>query len=57
MLVVNQARSITENLVQMGVRKCPQSLIRGLAIAQKELEDIHKKMKKITAEAIDRDGL
>lgn len=39
MLVVNEARSITENLVQMGVA-VPAVLTKGLAIAQEELEDV-----------------
>lgn len=41
MLVVNEARSITENLVQMGV-SVPSVLIRGLAITQGELENVQK---------------
>ena len=55
MLVVNEARSITENLVQMGV-KVPSVLIRGLAIAQKELENIQED-EEDNSEAIDRDSL
>lgn len=55
MLVVNEARSITENLVQMGV-KVPSVLIRGLAIAQKELEDMQEDEEN-NSEAIDRDSL
>ena len=55
MLVVNEARSITENLVQMGV-KVPSVLIRGLAIGQKELEDIQEDEEN-NSEAIDRDSL
>ena len=51
MLVVNEARSITENLVQMGV-KVPSVLIRGLAIAQKELEDMQEDEEN-NSEAID----
>lgn len=37
MLVVNEARSITENLVEMGVA-VPQMFIKGLAIAQSKLD-------------------
>lgn len=39
MLLVNEARSITENLVQMGVA-VPAVLTKGLAITQRELEDL-----------------
>lgn len=38
MLVVNEARSIIENLVEMGVA-VPEVLIKGLAIAQAKLEE------------------
>lgn len=37
MLVVNEARSITENLVEMGVA-VPEVFIKGLAIAQSKLD-------------------
>ena len=37
MLIVNEARSIAENLVEMGVQ-VPEVLIRGLAIAEKNIE-------------------
>lgn len=42
MLVVNEARSITENLIQMGV-SVPDVLAKGLAITQSELEDMQEK--------------
>ena len=39
MLIVNVARSIAENLVEMGVQ-VPEVLIRGLAIAEKNIDSV-----------------
>lgn len=39
MLIVNEARSIAENLVEMGVQ-VPEVLIRGLAIAEKNIDSV-----------------
>lgn len=46
MLVVNEARSIIENLVQLGIT-VPDVLIRGLAITEEQLKDVQD---------IDKDG-
>ena len=37
MLIINEARSILENLVELGV-KVPEVLIKGLAITEKLIE-------------------
>ena len=37
MLIVNEARSILENLVEMGY-KVPEMLIKGLAVTEKLIE-------------------
>ena len=42
MLVINEARSIMENLVQMGVN-VPDILVRGLAVTAEKLESVPEK--------------